>query len=52
MGVSNVLGFPTSGYSTDYAKRLLIRGRTVTVPKVYPSKYTSYTRALYTVTLK
>ena len=47
--ISYVLGFPTSKWGRGDPR---INGRTVTVPKVYPSKYSSFTRALYTVTLK
>jgi hypothetical protein len=47
--ISYVLGFPTSKWGKGDPR---ISGRTVTVPKVYPSKYSAYTRPLYTITLK
>lgn len=47
--ISYVLGFPTGKWGQGDPR---ISGRTITVPKVYPSKYSSYTRPLYTVTLK
>lgn len=47
--ISFVLGFPTGKWGQGDPR---ISGRTVTVPKVYPSKYSTYTRPLYTVTLK
>ena len=47
--ISYVLGYPTGKWGKGDPR---ISGRTITVPKVYPSKYSSYTRALYTVTLK
>jgi hypothetical protein len=47
--ISYVLGFPTGKWGQGDPR---ISGRTITVPKVYPSKYSSYTRALYTITLK
>jgi hypothetical protein len=46
--ISYVLGFPTGKWGQGDPR---ISGRTVTVPKVYPSKYSSYTRQLYSVTL-
>jgi len=46
--MSFVLGFPTSKWGRGDPR---ISGRTITVPKVYPSKYSSYTRPLYTITL-
>ncbi len=47
--ISYVLGFPTGKWGKGDPR---ISGRTITVPKVFPSKYSSYTRAQYTVTLK
>lgn len=46
--ISYVLGFPTGKWGAGDPR---ISGRTVTAPKVYPSKYSSYSRASYTVTL-
>ena len=46
--ISYVLGFPTGKWGSGDPR---ISGRTVTVPKVFPSKYSNYTRALYSVTL-
>ena len=46
--ISYVLGFPTGKWGAGDPR---INGRTITVPKVYPSKYSSYTRALYTIHL-
>lgn len=46
--ISAVLGFQTSKWGKGDPR---ISGRTITVPKVYPSKYSSYSRELYTVTL-
>lgn len=47
--ISYVLGYPTSKWGKGDPR---ISGRTITVPKVFPSKYSPYTRALYTVTLR
>lgn len=47
--ISYVLGFPTSKWGKGDPR---ISGRTVTVPKVYPSKYSRFTRPLYSITLK
>jgi hypothetical protein len=46
--ISFVLGFPTSKWGRGDPR---ISGRTITVPKVYPSKYSSFSRELYTITL-
>jgi hypothetical protein len=46
--ISYVLGYPTGKWGQGDPR---INGRTITCPKVYPSKYSSYSRALYTVTL-
>jgi hypothetical protein len=46
--ISAVLGFQTSKWGKGDPR---IQGRTVTVPKVYPSKYSSLSREAYTVTL-
>jgi hypothetical protein len=46
--MSYVLGFPTGKWGAGDPR---ISGRVVTVPKMYPSKYSKYTRELYTVTL-
>jgi hypothetical protein len=47
--ISYVLGFPTGKYGQgDYR----ISGRTVTIVKFNPSKYSPYTRAAFSVTLK
>lgn len=46
--MSYVLGYPTGKWGQGDPR---INGRTITCPKVYPSKYSSYSRALYTVTL-
>lgn len=47
--ISAVLGFQTSKWGHGDPR---INGRTIVVPKVYPSKYSSYSRELYTITLK
>lgn len=47
--ISFVLGFPTGKWGAGDWR---ISGRTVTVPKVYPSKYSPYTRAQYTITFQ
>lgn len=47
--ISYVLGFPTNKWGKGDPR---INGRTITVPKVYPSKYSSYSRELYTITLR
>lgn len=47
--ISYVLGFPTGKWGAGDPR---ISGRTITVPKVYPSKYSSYSRELYTITLR
>jgi hypothetical protein len=46
--ISFVLGFPTGKWGSGDPR---ISGRTITVPKVYPSKYSSYSRELYTLKL-
>lgn len=46
--ISYVLGFPTGKWGSGDPR---INGRTITVPKVYPSKYSPLTRESYTVTL-
>jgi hypothetical protein len=46
--ISYVLGYPTGKWGQGDPR---INGRTITCPKVYPSKYSSYSRDLYTVTL-
>ena len=46
--ISFVLGFPTGRWGQGDPR---ISGRTITVPKVYPSKYSPYTRELYTLRL-
>lgn len=46
--ISFVLGFPTGKWGQGDPR---ISGRTITVPKVYPSRYSAYSRALYTIQL-
>lgn len=46
--MSYVLGFPTGKWGAGDPR---INGRTITAPKVYPSKYSSYSREIYTITL-
>jgi len=46
--ISYVLGFPTGKWGQGDPR---ISGRTITVPKVYPSKYSSLAREMYSVTL-
>lgn len=46
--ISAVLGYQTSKWGKGDPR---ISGRTVTVPKVYPSKYSSYSRESYSITL-
>lgn len=46
--MSYVLGFPTGKWGAGDPR---INGRTITAPKVYPSKYSKYSREIYTVTL-
>ena len=46
--ISYVLGFPTGKWGAGDPR---INGRTITVPKVYPSKYSKLSRDLYTLTL-
>lgn len=46
--ISYVLGFPTGKWGQGDPR---INGRTITIPKVYPSKYSPLTRDSYTVTL-
>ena len=46
--MSYVLGFPTGKWGAGDPR---ISGRTITVPKVYPSKYSKLSRDLYTITL-
>jgi hypothetical protein len=48
--ISFVLGFPTGKWG-QVDTNFNIRGRTIVVPKVYPSKYSSFTRPLYMITL-
>lgn len=47
--ISYVLGYPTGKWGKGDPR---ISGRTITCPKVFPSKYSSYTRDQYSVTLK
>lgn len=46
--ISYVLGYPTGKWGKGDPR---ISGRTIIVPKIYPSKYSSYTRAQYSITL-
>lgn len=46
--ISYVLGFPTGKWGQGDPR---INGHTITVPQIFPSKYSSYSRAQYTVTL-
>lgn len=46
--ISYVLGFPTGRWGQGDPR---ISGRTITVPKVYPSKYSQYSRGMYSITL-
>ena len=47
--MSYVLGFPTGKWGKGDPR---ISGRTITCPKVFPSKYSSYAREAYSVTLR
>lgn len=47
--ISSVLGFPTGKWGGSDSGR--ISGRTITAPKIFPSKYSSFTREAYTLNL-
>jgi hypothetical protein len=46
--ISYVLGYPTGKWGAGDPR---ISGRTITVPTVYPSTYSSFTRPSYRITL-